>query len=409
MRVRSFASLALAFTSLVLSAPASFAAGARITVTHTLNAPRADEVVSVPYTEIKKLIPEARMYHLEVRDSRGKLVPSQVTNYAHDHHGAEYDDLVFVASLPAAGKPAVFTVTNNPKASPPEPACVYARSVAERYDDIAWENDRIAHRMYAAALNSPAAGRERLRGSGIDVWGKRVRYPIIDRWYQKGHDQFHEDQEGEGLDLYSVGGSRGAGGTGIWDGKKLWTSDNFARAQVLSAGPRRAVFDLGYETWNAPGTGDVAESKRFTVDCAQQFDLIDTQFNFQADEAIVGLGLTQHPPAKDFPEAVMTKDEGGQWMSLWEENKDGGLGVAVILAPGMVSAGYAYEPGLATGSNSNHLLLVKVRDGVPLRHYAGAGWTGNGIFKNRAAWETHVRERAARVAAPISVTVSAAP
>ena len=147
--------------------------------------------------------------------------------------------------------------------------CVYARTVPERYDDIAWENDRIAHRMYGAALNSPAAGGERLRGSGIDVWAKRVQYPIIDRWYAKGHDQFHKDEEGEGLDLYSIGGSRGAGGTGIWDGSKLWTSDNFTNARVLVNGPRYATFQLTYAPWDAGTAGQVSETKFFRVDCGR--------------------------------------------------------------------------------------------------------------------------------------------
>ena len=30
-------------------------------------------------------------------------------------------------------------------------------------------------------------------------------------------------------------------------------------------------------------------------------------------------------------------------MSFWEENKDGGLGIAVILAHGAESAGFAHE------------------------------------------------------------------
>ena len=32
------------------------------------------------------------------------------------------------------------------------------------------------------------AGKEVLVTSGLDVWCKRVSYPIVDRWYNKGHD-----------------------------------------------------------------------------------------------------------------------------------------------------------------------------------------------------------------------------
>jgi hypothetical protein len=47
--------------------------------------------------------------------------------------------------------------------------------------------------------------------------------------------------------------------------------------------------------------------------------------------------------------------------------------------------------------------------GVPVRYYTGAGWTGSGQFKDRAAWERYVREHAARAAQPLQVAVSAKP
>ena len=53
----------------------------------------------------------------------------------------------------------------------------YARLVPERKDDLAWENDKVAFRVYGPALRS---GPE---DSGIDVWCKRVARPVIDKWY----------------------------------------------------------------------------------------------------------------------------------------------------------------------------------------------------------------------------------
>jgi hypothetical protein len=294
-------------------------------------------------------------------------------------------------------------------ATPPEAPCVYARFVPERFDDMAWENDRIAHRMYGFALNSASAAAvgERLRGSGIDVWGKRVSYPIVDRWYAKGHDQFHKDGEGEGFDLYSMGGSRGAGGTGVWDGSKLWTSDNFLSAQVLANGPRRAAFRLTYTAWDAGAVGSTQETKQITVDCGRNFDSIESTFDFATEEAVVGIGIAEHPRSEGFPAAVLTRDPGGRWMSLWEESQDGGLGVAVILADGGNPAGFAYEPPAKAPGNGNQLLLVKAHDGVPLRYFAGAGWNRSGQFTDRASWEAYVKAAAAQAANPLRIGVSA--
>jgi hypothetical protein len=406
MRKMDFAA---GLAALALTTTSTFAAGARITVTHDLDAARPQSFVSLPFTDIAKVDPALRMYHLQVRDPKGRVLPSQVMNYEHDHTGVQYDELVFSYDFKAGEKSVTFDVEPVAKAIPPQPACVYARFVPERYDDMAWENDRIAHRMYGPGLNTEAAGSSRLRGSGIDIWGKRVTYPIIDRWYAKGHDQFHKDEEGEGLDLYSIGGSRGAGGTGIWDGSKLWTSDNFLKAYVLSNGPRRAVFRLEYAPWGAGAAGLVSEMKQIGVDCGRNLDSYVSQFDFSVAEVVVGIGITEHPPVAGFPKSVLTKDPDGRWMSFWEENKDGGLGIAVVLGHTMEAAGFAYEPPAKAPGNGNNLLLVKAKKGEYVRYYTGAGWTGSGQFADREAWEKYVRDTAARVAHPFKFVVSARP
>jgi hypothetical protein len=398
--------VAAASAALSLFASAAGAAGVTITVTHELDAARPAEIVAVPFAQIAALAPGLRMFHIVVRDPKGRSLPLQVTNYQHDHRGADYDDLVFAYDFAAGEKRVAFAVEAVASATPPDAPCAYARSVPERHDDMAWENDRIAHRMYGFALNTPAAGGERLRGSGIDVWAKRVSYPIVDRWYAKGHDQFHKDEEGEGLDLYSIGGSRGAGGTGVWDGTKLWTSDNFIGAQVLSNGPRRAAFRLSYAPWDT-GSGKVIETKQFTIDCGRNFDTVESVFDFVDNEATIGIGISEHPPVAGFPAAVLTRDPEGRWMSFWEENKDGGLGVAVILASDATAMGFAHEDAPGGKGNANNLLLVKAKDGVPLRYLTGAGWTKSGQFDGRAAWEAYVKAFAAREQKPLSISVSA--
>src|SRR5215831_2138850 len=284
----------------LLGAGVANAAGVNITVSNDLGAARPHAVIAVPFKDIATIAPELRMYHVEVRDPKGRSLPLQITNYLHDHHGAVYDDLVFSYDFAAGEQRAVFTLQASATATPPDVPCVYARTVPERFDDMAWENDRIAHRMYSVTLNSPVAEAvgERLRGSGIDVWGKRVTYPIVDRWYAKGHDQFHADGEGEGLDLYSIGGSRGDGGTGLWDGARLWASDNFASSQVLSNGPRRAVFKLTYAPWDAGAAGKVQETKRFIVDCGVNFDAVESTFGLPAGDGVIAIGITDHPAAK---------------------------------------------------------------------------------------------------------------
>ena len=140
------ACLCAAIAALTFGAAASGATVA-ITVANDLDAARPAAVIAVPFAQIARLAPELRMYHVVVRDPKGRPRPAQVTNYQHDHRGASYDDLVFSYDFAAGEKRAEFTLEATATGTPPEAPCAYARTVQERFDDMAWENDRIAHRM----------------------------------------------------------------------------------------------------------------------------------------------------------------------------------------------------------------------------------------------------------------------
>src|SRR5882757_8428914 len=234
-------------------APAFAAERVTITVTHTLDAARPAETITVPWSEIAKAMPGVYLQHIAVKDAAGNVLPYQVTNVAPEakdpkNIGVAYGDLVFQHDFAAGEKSATFTVEKIEAVAPVFPSKVMARFVPERLDDFAWENDKVAHRTYGPALaapDEPKRGKEVLVTSGLDVWCKRVAYPVVDRWYNKGHDHYHHD-EGEGMDMYQVGASRGCGGTGIWDGQKLYVGRNFKTWKVIANGPIRAVFELTY-------------------------------------------------------------------------------------------------------------------------------------------------------------------
>src|SRR5690606_36839277 len=125
----------------------------------------------------------------------------------------------------------------------------FARLVPERKGDLAWENDFAAFRIYGPPL------RESTEDSGIDVWVKTVSYPVIDKWYKDdlaGVRSYHEDH-GEGCHAYSVGASRGGGGTALWIGNQLVTSNVYLSAEFLSPGPEAAKFVARYRYETADG------------------------------------------------------------------------------------------------------------------------------------------------------------
>jgi len=393
--------------ALLAACPAFAASGLEVTVSNPHGFARLAETIEVPWPEVAKANPGALMYHLVVRDAAGRILPYQVINVAPEAKdptgiGVAYGDLVFQHDFASGEKSASFTVERQEELAPVFPARVFARFVPERYDDFAWENDKIAHRTYGPALAAPdtgKTGKEVNTSSGIDVWSKRVSYLTVDRWYNKGHDHYHRD-EGEGMDMYNVGASRGCGGTGIWDGHSLAVSGNFQGWKVIANGPIRAIFELSYEPWKA-GALTVAETKRYTVDAGHNLDQVDSTFTVvegPASGLTVGIGLDKNSAddGQD-PKAAFTSDAGHGTISLWVEHRtDGSLGTAVIV-PKDAFLGLSED-------RLNHLALARAVPGKPLRFYAGAGWSKAGEFTTKEAWDAYVAAWAERLRSPVVVT-----
>ncbi|MCS0615055.1 DUF4861 domain-containing protein [Massilia kyonggiensis] len=378
-----------------------------VTVTHDLAIARPAETIAIPWKSVNDALPHAGIQHIVVKDAAGRVLPHQVTNVAPEakdpqKNGVAYGELLFQHDFAPGEKSATFTVEKTDAVVPPFPTKVWARIVPERLDDFAWENDKVAHRTYGPALAAPAptgSDKEVLRTSGLDIWFKRVPYPIVDRWYNIGHDHYHHD-EGEGIDMYNVGTTLGAGGTGIWAGGKLWSGINFTHWKVLANGPVRAIFELTYDGWDAGGT-QVTEVKRFTVDAGRYFDRIDSTFTFPGARTLqAAVGLNKEPADKgEDGKSTFTEDAKAKALVQWvAQKKSGDFGVAVILP----SAG---TPAFGADAR-NAFMLAPATSGQPLRYYVGAAWTRAGEITSREQWQRTVTDEAARVAAPVRVSLS---
>lgn len=246
-----------------------------------------------------------------------------------------------------------------------------------RHDDILWENDRIAHRIYSRKLEAV----EPPSGSGIDAWGKSVRWPFADRQLRNA-DQHNNG--GEGLDFYHVGASRGMGGLGIWYQNKLWTSRNYARAKILSSGPTVADFRVEYDPWPVDVVRKVWETRRFTLPAGTNFTrMVSTIQSDKPGELIVGIGVAKRPTdGARSGQATIDKVHGR--LAWWgpEDAKQGVMGIAVMVDPAQLVD--------IRQDADNYLLLVRVTPGKPFTYYAGAAWDRGLDFKDRAAWDSYV-------------------
>ena len=373
-------------------AGAARAGGVTVKVTNPLAAPRASETIAVGLAEIRKLGPSLDAHKIVVVDGAGKPVLSQLVDLDGDEAP---DELVFQTDLRARETKSFAVEAGERPAPAREDFRVYGRFVRERHDDFAWENDRIAHRMYGPDLET--CRREPLTSSGIDVWTKRVPKLLVNDWYMT--DDYHRDH-GEGADFYSVGKSRGCGGSGIWTGGKLAVSRNFVTSRVLANGPIRLVFELDYAPFEAGGS-KVAETKRITLDAGANFERIESRFSAEGPARVlpVGVGIAKHDGG------AVQLDKKGRWMRTWEPLKPdaGHLGCAIVLPPGAA--------GVYKQTDGEHLIVADARPGAPFVAYVGFGWdrSGDGAAPDLAGWTKSVERRARELAAPVRVSLAAAP
>jgi rhamnogalacturonyl hydrolase YesR len=347
---------------------------------------RFDEVVELPLSAEESAAVAAKAQLVAVDGRTGGFLPLQLYDA---NEGATPDRALVLVSLLGKEERTVqlYQVPAGRKVPPVRPRA-FGRFVPERKDDFAWENERIGFRVYGPAL--AATGEI---GSGIDVWAKRVRTPVIDGWYKR--DDYHKDH-GEGLDFYKVGPTRGCGGIGLWKNKKLAASGNFKTWKRLAAGPLRVAFELTYDSWGPKGL-EVTETRRVSLDAGSNLS------RFEVSLAGKRAG-TRLPVAIGLQHRGQGGATGGEpkaaWASYWEppqgdNGSDGQIGCGVAL------------PGAAVTSleADGHTLLLSPRPaGKPFVYFAGAAWSKGLDFETPAQWNAYLADFVKRQKEPISVS-----
>jgi rhamnogalacturonyl hydrolase YesR len=318
---------------------------------------------------------------------RGCLCPGEGTKADYKNRGWSYNDhhafgpviLAFTQAIKLGIKEVVpserrglYTVADSPDV--PRTGLRYARG-----RDIAWENDRIAFRVFGSAVREKA-------GSGVDVWAKAVAYPVLDKWYglnEQGQD-YHTDR-GEGCDFYDMGKRRGCGGLALWLDGKPYPAETFDRFVIMKNQDDGIGVVLHYDTWNVPGL-EIREKKEICMKRnTSLFQVTSTLLSPQDRELTVAAGLTTYGKAE------VWSDQSLGILSVWEpvDPAHGSLGTGVLVDP----AGFA---GFAS-FDGDEFILIKVRTNVPFTYYAGAGWSKSRFFKEKNDWQEYLKKESLQV------------
>jgi hypothetical protein len=348
----------------------------KITVTNPLSFDRSAEMVEIPIANITSKIKDCTPAQLIVVDSKGKELQSQLI-----YNGQpEPVSLIFQANV-AANSKSVFYIGKGVPAK--ETPLAYGRFVPERMDDYAWENDRIAFRIYGPALIAKDGP-----SNGLDIWIKRTDKMVINKWYAdylSGKNTYHDDN-GEGCDCYKVGRTLGAGAMAPFVNDSLWLGINFESYETLDNGPLRTSFRLNYPPFPVNGVM-VSETRTISLDAGSQLTKIIEEYSGLNEVFPVAAGIVERPEGSHLTteaDAIAYRLDGGE----------GGITyIGTILT----------TPVTSRLEKSNHLLIVtNFAPGTPLTYYTGAGWSKWG-FETDKAWTDYLNNFAQQLNAPLKV------
>ena len=272
----------------------------------------------------------------------------------------------------------------------------WARLVPERKDDLAWENDKVAFRVYGPALRT---GPE---DSGIDLWTKRVSRPVIEKWYVdelKNGKSYHTDH-GEGLDAFKVGDTRGGGGIALWiDGKPV-TSDTYVSAEIIWTGPDVAEFHTVYRYPVKLEGKPLFEYRVTRLRMGERLCDITSVFSNQPNQRFrnrkagagipheLAIGLTAQ--SKD---ASITLDAAKGIAAIHGPFAGSTLGTGIVVNPASV---VRTERVPASGKDSpgeQAMLIVRADDSGRISYRCGFAWGADGEIATKQAWLDYLQSQ----------------
>lgn len=350
----------------------------KISVENTTAFLRKDETVEIDWTQIKEKIKNIEPNQFIIINANSK---KQITYQVMRDEKENPISLIFQVNI-KPNEQANFEI----KIGTPNyfNSKTFGRFVPERNDDFAWENDRIAHRMYGPALESETIS------NGVDVWVKSTRELILNKWYKLND---YDIDHGEGLDCYKVGPSLGAGGIAPYiNGKFYKPQHNFISSKVIANGPIRTVFMLKYAPWNVEDR-EVSETKTISIDAGSNLTRYESVYEAKTNDTLqVAVGINKR---KQQGKVLMDEIDGLISYLEPENNPNGTMGIGVIMTD--------TKHVSMTMSNGHYLAISQNVPGQKFIYYAGAYWDKSEDFKDFEEWSKYLNIFKAKLNTPLKI------
>lgn len=368
------------------------------------------EVVEVDAAQVYKQLGIRQGEPFIVKNALGQEVGYQLT----------YDGrLLLDAAVRPCGTAEFFAEPGRPQ---PAKVFVTGRQYPERVDDIAWENDRTAYRLYGPALQ-----RSGERAFGIDVWLKNTPDLEVEGRYKtelSNHSQiqalraagkkdeafevekattYHFDH-GYGLDCYKVGPTLGCGAPALMDGKNLLLPYCYESYKILDNGPLRFTVELTYPAVEVKKDKAVVEHRILSLDKGSNFNKMTVWYDGLKKSRDLAAGVVIH--AEDTESVVLGKNY-VQYADPTDNPaaQNFQIYVACLFPEGNVETKKLLDKKPAPGTVGHAVGILKdYRSGQRFTYYFGSAWSKNDVRTQRE-WQLRIDEFLDALAQPLQVTV----
>lgn len=375
----------------LLLASCSSESSFKFTVKNGSDFDRVDQVLEIPVRRLEKSLTlgEGQVYN--VVDDSGEVLPSQIT----------YNNrFIFQPKLKAKEAKGFKIIASAPVEFEKQ---VDVKFRPERYDDMAWENDKVGFRFYGKALEAVQAPT-----NGLDIWCKRTNRLVLDEWYPNdisGKASYHVDH-GEGADFYPVGRTLGAGSMSPFIDGKLQLNSNFVSHEILDNGPLRVSFKLTYPMVSL-GYKELLETKTITLDAGSYLTKIVQDYNTddQRDHFTVAAGFAYR--GEENPITVYNRRLNYLIYDDPAVKENGNVYLGLIIPQGIeknLIDTYSVDNGDGTQSTAGNVLAsITYMPGAAPIYYVGFGWDKAG-FETLESFEEYIAAYSRRAKEPFVVT-----
>lgn len=398
----------LLLASFILSL-GTFAQIATITVSNPEKVQR-QEVVEVDIQAVCTILKCSPNVGLVVKNALNQEVAYQIT----------YDGKLLIDASVRPSGTAVFTVEQGTPA--PMKNFVHGAYHPERVDDIAWENDRGAYRLYGPALQ--ASGEQAF---GNDVWVKNTPDLEVDKRYSTEHaaaakivelrkqgktkeafdlevaTTYHFDH-GYGLDCYKVGPSLGCGTPAILDNKSIKYPYCYKEYKILDNGPLRFTVELTYNP-ETLGKSTYVEHRLMSLDKGSNFNKQTVWYEGFTKPYNVCTGIVIH--AEEMADLKLAAD-----YVAYADPTDNPTKQNFQIYTGVVFTDKVKTELLTNGTNSDtskgiagHAVGYKtIKPNDKFTYYFGSAWSKYDV-RNFNEWQARINTFIGSINQPLTVSV----